>query len=58
MKKELQRDVLQMWFDIARAHAIDAAFVWRWLSDPAGGGIQDTDFTIQNKPAQDLLGTR
>ena len=54
----LQRDVLQMWFDIARAHVIEAAFVWRWLSDPAGGGMHDTDFTIQNKPAQDLLGTR
>ncbi|WP_221554830.1 glycoside hydrolase family 113 [Qipengyuania qiaonensis] len=54
----VQRDVLQMWLEIADEQKIDTALVWRWLSDPNGGGPRDTDFTIQNKPAQDLLAAR
>ncbi|MXO67255.1 glycosidase-like protein [Altererythrobacter marinus] len=54
----LQRDVLRLWLDVARGGGIETALVWRWLSDPAGGGPADTDFTIQNKPAQGLLAGR
>lgn len=54
----LQEQVLRLWLDAARENGIDAALVWRWLSDPQGGGPGDTDFTIQNKPAQSLLGLR
>ncbi len=51
----VQRDVLSAWLDEARALGIDTALIWRWLSDPDGGGSGDTDFTIQNKPASRLL---
>ncbi|QQN74230.1 hypothetical protein [Croceicoccus sp. YJ47] len=51
----VQRDVLSIWLDEARAFGIDTALIWRWLSDPDGGGQADTDFTIQNKPAARLL---
>ena len=54
----LQYDVLKMWLEAAQHHGIEAAFVWRWLTDPEGGGPEDTDFTIQNKPAQSLLAFR
>jgi hypothetical protein len=29
--------------------------IWRWLSDPAAGGMADTDFTVQGKPAEAVL---
>jgi hypothetical protein len=54
----LQEQVLRLWLSAARQGGIDTALVWRWLSDPQGGGPKDTDFTIQNKPAQSLLGLR
>ncbi|UYH54063.1 hypothetical protein N6L26_08275 [Qipengyuania sp. SS22] len=54
----LQARVLRLWLDAAQQGGIDTALVWRWLSDPQGGGPEDTDFTIQNKPAQSLLRRR
>lgn len=30
-------------------------FWWDWLTDPNAGGIGNTDYTPQNKPAQDIL---
>lgn len=51
----LQEAVLRLWIETATAHGIDTALIWRWISDPASGGLADTDFTIQNKPAQGLL---
>jgi hypothetical protein len=29
--------------------------IWRWLSDPSAGGLADTDFTVQGKPAEGVL---
>lgn len=48
----LQAQVLGLWLaELGRA-GIEGALIWRWLSDPAAGGPLDTDYTIQNKPAQ------
>jgi hypothetical protein len=29
--------------------------IWRMLSDPRAGGLTDTDFTVQGKPAEGVL---
>jgi len=29
-------------------------YFWHWTNDPNAGGAQDTDYTPQNKPAQDM----
>jgi hypothetical protein len=29
--------------------------IWRWFTDPAAGGPDDTDFTVQGKPAEAVL---
>jgi hypothetical protein len=29
--------------------------VWRWFTDPEAGGSNDTDFTVQGKPAEAVL---
>ncbi len=51
----LQLRVLSEWIALAKAHGIEQTLIWRWISDPDAGGMTDTDFTIQNKPAEDLL---
>lgn len=51
----LQAQILSEWLLQAQRHDADALFVWRWFTDPRGGGVSDTDFTIQNKPAEEVL---
>lgn len=51
----LQRQVLSEWRDTLRHPGIDAMVVWCWYTDPRAGGPHDTDFTVQNKPAQEVL---
>lgn len=29
--------------------------IWNWYSDPDAGGLNDVDFTIQNKPAESVV---
>ena len=29
--------------------------IWRWFTDPNAGGLTDTDFTVQGKPAEHVL---
>ncbi|MBE7218555.1 MAG: glycosidase-like protein [Caulobacteraceae bacterium] len=55
---QLQARVLDAWLDVLDAPAITRVLVWRWFSDPAAGGAADTDFTVQNKPAQAALAAR
>lgn len=47
----LQARVLAAWHRALARPSIAAVLIWRWLSDPDAGGPNDTDFTIQNKPA-------
>jgi len=30
-------------------------FLWKWYDDKNAGGVNDTDYTVQNKPAQQLV---
>lgn len=54
----LQAAVLETWLDQARQFEAQGVYIWRWFSDPDGGGAEDTDFTVQNKPAEEMLRRR
>ena len=34
---------------------IGGVMIWRWFTDPNAGGLTDTDFTVQGKPAEHVL---
>jgi len=51
----LQADVLADWLHALDRPSVRGVMVWRWLSDPAAGGLNDTDFTVQGKPAEEVL---
>lgn len=48
----LQADVLDAWLQALERPSVRGVLIWRWLTDPAGGGVGDTDFTVQGKPAE------
>lgn len=52
---ELQAHVLGAWLHELAAPGPEAMLVWRWFTDPEAGGRTDTDFTVQGKPALDVL---
>jgi hypothetical protein len=54
----LQSDVIAAWLDSLSKPEVKSVFVWRWTSDPDGGGASDTDFTAQNKRAEHMLAQR
>lgn len=51
----LQADVLADWLAVLDRPSIRGVLIWRWLTDPNGGGRGDTDFTVQGKPAERVL---
>jgi hypothetical protein len=51
----LQAHVLADWFAALDRPTVRSILVWRWLTDPAAGGLADTDFTVQGKPAERVL---
>jgi hypothetical protein len=51
----LQADVLADWLTILDRPAIHGVLIWRWFTDPSAGGLADTDFTVQGKPAESVL---
>ena len=52
---ELQASVLADWLAVLDRPSIKGVLIWRWLTDPNGGGSSDTDFTVQRKPAERVL---
>jgi hypothetical protein len=48
----LQGMVLGQWLEALEKPWIDAVFIWCWYSDPYAGGMDDIDYTLQNKPAE------
>jgi glycosyl hydrolase family 113 len=52
---QLQADVLADWLAVLNRPAIYGVLIWRWFTDPAAGGLADTDFTVQGKPAESVL---
>jgi hypothetical protein len=52
---KLQSDVLAEWLAVLDRPAVHGVLIWRWFTDPAAGGTQDTDFTVQGKLAEIAL---
>jgi hypothetical protein len=52
---QLQADVIADWLAVLDRPAIHGVLIWRWFTDPAAGGPNDTDFTVQGKPAEAVL---
>ena len=52
---ELQADVLADWLTVLDRPTIGGVMIWRWFTDPNAGGLADTDFTVQGKPAEHVL---
>ncbi len=51
----LQADVLADWLTVLDRPTIGGVMIWRWFTDPNAGGLADTDFTVQGKPAEHVL---
>ena len=51
----LQADVLADWLAILDRPTVGGVLIWRWFTDPDAGGLADTDFTVQGKPAERVL---
>ena len=51
----LQAQAIADWLEILDRPAISGVLIWRWLTDPDAGGLTDTDFTVQGKPAEHVL---
>jgi hypothetical protein len=51
----LQAQVIADWLEILDRPSISGVLIWRWLTDPDAGGLGDTDFTVQGKPAEHVL---
>jgi hypothetical protein len=51
----LQAAVIADWLAALDRPAIEDILIWDWSTDPAAGGIADTDFTVQGKPAESVL---
>lgn len=55
---DLQAMVLDLWLEALNKSWISGVLVWNWYSDPYAGGRFDTDYTVQNKPAEAVLRCR
>ncbi|KAB7765486.1 glycoside hydrolase family 113 [Xanthomonas maliensis] len=51
----LQLQVLRQWRQVLQAHGMAGIALWCWYTDPKAGGSEDSDFTVQGKPAQQVL---
>jgi len=51
----LQAEVLADWLTILDRPSIRGVLIWRWLTNPNAGGVNDTDFTVQGKPAERIV---
>jgi hypothetical protein len=51
----LQATVLADWLEVLDRPSIAGVLLWRWFTDPKAGGLSDTDFTVQGKPAERIF---
>lgn len=47
-----QNAAFSQWIEALEKPWIDAVFIWCWYSDPYAGGLDNNDYTLQNKPAE------
>lgn len=53
---QLQAQVLEEWRQVLARSGVEGIGIWCWYTDPHAGGAGDSDFTVQNKPAQAIFG--
>lgn len=52
----MQANLISVWLEAIRGKRwIAGLLIWNWFSDPYEGGRSNTDFTIQNKPAESIV---
>ena len=51
----IQSAAFGQWLEALDKPWIDAVFIWCWYSDPYAGGLDNNDYTLQNKPAEKRL---
>ncbi|HBK45801.1 MAG TPA: glycosidase-like protein [Xanthomonadaceae bacterium] len=51
----VQAEVLQQWRQALQEHDVAGIGIWCWYTDPRAGGADDSDFTVQHKPARRVL---
>jgi hypothetical protein len=51
----LQAAVIADWLTALDRPAVSGILIWNWFTDPDSGGPTDTDFTVQGKPAEEVL---
>ena len=51
----LQSEVLDIWLKALDQPWVDGVYIWAWYSNARAGGQRDTDYTPQNKPAEDVI---
>ncbi|WP_406586885.1 glycoside hydrolase family 113 [Asaia lannensis] len=51
----VQKMALTEWRDTLTAHGITGISIWCWYTDPDDGGPNNSDFTVQRKPAASVM---
>jgi len=52
----MQANLVGAWLAAVREQTwIAGTLIWNWFSDPYEGGRHNTDFTVQNKPAESVM---
>lgn len=51
----IQNTVLHEWRNALTSKGVKMFSIWCWYTNPKDGGAENSDFTIQNKPAQSVL---
>jgi len=51
----LQAAVIADWLAALDSPTISGILIWEWLTNPEAGGLRDTNFTVQGKPAARVL---
>jgi hypothetical protein len=52
---DTQATAISLWLDQLALQPVEGLFFWCWYSDPNAGGVKDIDYTLQNKPAADII---
>lgn len=53
--QRVQAEALARWLRRLDRPSVEAVLLWRWFTDPARGGADDTDYTPQGKQAEGVL---
>jgi len=52
---QAQAVIMKGWLTSVNRSWIEGIWIWQWSSSPQAGGKDDTDYTVQNKPAELII---